>query len=90
MGSPGPSERIMPPTAAVTAISTDVTTIFVGLALMHAAAETGVIRSERTNRAPTICTAMAAVSPSKTMNTIDRKRNGRPRAEATSGSTEEN
>ncbi len=53
----------------------------------RAAAAAGVISSDITSSAPTICTPCAAVTPTSAANTMPSARTGTPRPAATSGST---
>src|ERR1700755_816581 len=86
-GTPGASDSMMPPTAEISANTTEATIAATGDAPTRAAAAAGVISKDITSNAPTICTACAATTPTSAANTMPRPRTGTPRAAATSGST---
>ncbi len=76
----------MPPTAAISANTTDATIVVMGELNTRPAAAAGVINSDITSSAPTICTPWAAATPTSAANTMPSARTGTPRAAATSGS----
>jgi hypothetical protein len=86
-GTPGASDSRMPPTAETSANTTDAAMVAAGEMNTRAAAAAGVINSDITNSAPTICTPYAAATPTSAANTMPSARTGTPRAAATSGST---
>ena len=55
-GTPGASDNRMPPTAAISANTTEAMIVETGETKTRAAAAAGVINSDITNSAPTICT----------------------------------
>src|SRR5699024_1568841 len=86
-GTPGASESTIPPTTETSANRVDSNVALAGEAVRWEAAAAGVISSESTSSAPTICTPIAAAMPTSTAKIIDTSRIGTPRAAATSGST---
>ena len=86
-GTPGASDRTMPPTADISAKTTEAAIVAAGETKTRAAAAAGVINSDITSSAPTICTPCAATTPTSAANTMPIARTGTPRAAATSGST---
>ncbi|SKT01739.1 Uncharacterised protein [Mycobacteroides abscessus subsp. abscessus] len=87
IGTPGARDSMMPPMAAISAKTIDSAMARAGDDVMRAAAAAGVMSSDITSRAPTICTPCAAVRPTSAAKTIPNARTGTPRASATSGST---
>ena len=55
-GTPGASDSTMPPTADISAKTTEATIVATGETKTRAAAAAGVISSDITSSAPTICT----------------------------------
>src|SRR5215213_11854831 len=86
-GTPGASDITMPPTAEISAKTTEATIVAAGDTKTRTAAAAGVINSDITSSAPTICTPCAAVTPTSAANTMPNARTGTPRPAATSGST---
>src|ERR1700712_167649 len=86
-GTPGASDNTMPPTAANSANTIDAAMVAPGEEKTRAAAAAGVIKSDITKSAPTICTPWAAAMPTSAAKTMPRARTGTPRPAATSGST---
>ena len=85
-GTFGDSERMNPPSAEISAKTTDSTTTRAGDAVRRTAAAAGVMTSDITSSAPMICTHCATAAPSRTANTTDRVRVGSPSDSATTGS----
>ena len=83
-GTPGASDNRMPPTAEISANTTDATMVATGETNTRAAAAAGVISSDITSSAPTIWTPCAAVTPTRAANTMPSARTGTPRPAATS------
>src|SRR3978361_533374 len=86
-GTPGASGKTMPPTAANSANTIDAAMVAPGEEKTRAAAAAGVINSDITKSAPTICTPCAAASTTSAAKTMQGARTGPPRPAATSGST---
>lgn len=68
-GTPGASDNTIPPTAATSANTTEVSMAAAGEVTTCRRAA-GVISSDITSSAPTICTAWAATTPTSAANTI--------------------
>src|ERR1700742_4414099 len=86
-GTPGANDSKMPPTAETSANSTEAAMVDAGDLNARAAAAAGVINSDTTSSAPTICTPSAATRPTSAANTMPRARTGAPRPAGTAGST---